>query len=447
MLVDCAREDVMRNDLLKQPFSTRARVKAIPAAAGAAALSRFAAPNIIRAQTPTTVRITGWTSSPAEDQLFQQVLDDFSSKNADIKVQYEPIPSDYATKQQTDIAAGTIADVFYVDSLVAPDLMAAGQLMALDDMMSAAGVKTSDYYPGLISAFQWNGKTYGLPKDFSTLAMVYDKKVLSDAGVENPPTTWDEVKTVAKAVSDKTGAPAINADADIAREFAFHYAAGAKVFSDDGTKFVLDSPEAQQALDFYYGLYRDKLSSTHQDAGAGWPGDALAKGIASIVFEGNWIFPFLKDNAPDLDFGIAEMPAGPAGKATLAFTVSFSMFADTKVPDQAWKLLSYLTGPEGMGKWTSLGLAMPSRPDIADAWAKQFPERQPFIAGGEYAHGWSLGVGGNAFYSDANSELQGLFAGQLDVPTTLQKMQADAEARIQLGGGTAPGQASATPSS
>src|SRR3954447_6513627 len=127
----------MRRDLLKTPLSSRARVKAIPVAVGAAALSRFAAPNIIRAQTPTTVRITGWTSSPAEDQLFQQVLDDFSSKNADIKVQYEPIPSSYATKQQTDIAAGTIADVFYVDSLVAPDLMAAGQLMALDDMMSA----------------------------------------------------------------------------------------------------------------------------------------------------------------------------------------------------------------------------------------------------------------------------------------------------------------------
>jgi len=334
-----------------------------------------------------------------------------------------------------------------VDSLVAPDLMAAGQLMALDDMMAAAGVSASDYFPGLISAFQYGGKTYGLPKDFSTLAMVYDKKALSDAGVANAPTTWDELKAAAKAITDKTGAPAINADPDIAREFAFHYAAGGKVFSDDGTKIEIDTPEAATALDFYYGLYRDKLSSTHQDVGAGWPGDALAKGLASIVFEGNWVFPFLKDNAPDLDFGIAELPAGPAGKATLAFTVSFSMFADTKVPDQAWRLLSYLTGPDGMAKWTSLGLAMPSRPDISQAWADQFPERQPFIAGGDYARGWSLGVGGNAFYSDANSELQGLFADQIDVPTTLQKMQADAEARIRLGGGNPGAQASATPAS
>jgi len=437
----------MSQEFLKRTISNRARIKAIPAAAGAAALSRIAAPNIIRAQDQTTVRITGWTSSPAEDTLFQQVLDDFSAANTDIKVQYEPIPSDYATKQQTDISAGSIADVFYVDSSVAPDLMAAGQLMALDDMMAASGVSASDYFPGLISAFQWNGKTYGLPKDFSTLAMVYDKKALSDAGVANPPTTWDELKVAAQAVTDKAGQPAINADPDIAREFAFHYAAGGKVFSDDGSQIVIDSPEGQTALDFYYGWYRDKLSATHADVGAGWPGDALAKGLASIVFEGNWVFPFLKDNAPDLDFGIAEIPAGPAGKATLAFTVSFSMFADTKVPDQAWRLLSYLTGPEGMGKWTSLGLAMPSRPDISDAWAQQFPERQPFIAGGEYARGWSLGVGGNAFISDANSEMQGLFAGQLDVPTALQKIQADAEARIKLDAGVPGSAASATPTS
>jgi hypothetical protein len=92
-----------------------------------------------------------------------------------------------------------------------------------------------------------------------------------------------------------------------------------------------------------------------------------------------------------------------------------------------------------MGQWTSLGLAMPSRVDLAQSWSEQFPERAPFLAAGDYATGWQLGVGGNAFYNDANAELQGLFAGEQDVPTTLAAMQAAAEERIQLtpsGGGT-----------
>ena len=40
---------------------------------------------------------------------------------------------------------------------------------------------------------------------------------------------------------------------------------------------------------------------------------------------------------------------------------------------------------------------------------------QPFIAGGEYARGWQLGVGGQPSSDDANAELQGLFAGEQDV--------------------------------
>jgi multiple sugar transport system substrate-binding protein len=422
----------MSNKLLERRFSNRARIRAIPAAAAA-----LVAPAILRrsvsAQDKTTVRVTGWTSSDAEQKNFQQILDDFSSQNPDIDLKYEPIPSDYPTKMQTDMAAGTVADVFYVDSSVAPDWMASGQLRELDADMQASGVSTDDFYPGLIQAFQLDGKTYGLPKDFSTLAMVYDKKAFTDAGIANPPANWDEIKTVAKTLKDSTGQPPIVIPADIAREFAFLYAAGGSLFSADGSQITLDTPESQAALDFYYGLYKDGLAATPADAGAEWPGDALAKGLASIVFEGNWVFPFLKENAPDLQFGIAEMPEGPKGKATLAFTVSFSEFVDTKVPDQAWKLTNYLTGPDGMAKWVSLGLAMPTRKALSDAWIKQFPERQPFLAGGDYAHGWQLGVGGNAFINDANAELQGLFAGQQDVATTLQKMQKAAEARIQVG--------------
>lgn len=424
------------NDILQRTLSTRNRTRLIPAAA-----ATLAAPALLRgraaAQEKTTVRLTGWTSSPAEQTLFNQLLIDFETANPDIHVQYEPIPSDYPTKLQTDMAAGTVADVFYVDSSLAPDLMAAGQLMALDEKMAANGVAASDFYPGLIQAFQWNGATYGLPKDFSTLAMVYDNAAFADAGITAPPTTWDELRAAGQALLDTSGVPGIVIPADFARELAFHYAAGGAVFSEDGSSIVIDSPEGAAALDFYYGLYRDGLATTPADAGASWPGEALAKGLGSLVFEGNWVFPFLQENAPDLDFGIAELPAGPAGKANLAFTVSFSIFVDTQVADAAWTLVNYLTGEEGMGKWVSLGLAMPSRVALADAWSQQFPERAPFLAAGDYSHGWQLGVGGNAFLNDANAELQGLFAGEQDVATTLTAMQEAAEERIDLtAGGT-----------
>jgi multiple sugar transport system substrate-binding protein len=420
----------MSRTLLDRRISSRARALAAPAGLGAVLLGRA---GIVRAQDAPTVRLTGYTSSPVEQELFEEVLADLQAAHTELTLEYEPVPSDYFTKLQTDIAAGTVADVFYLNDLQAPDLMAADQLLALDDYMAESGVSADDFFPALIGNFQWGGQTYGLPKDFSTLAMVYDNQALSDAGVASPPANWDELRAAGETLLEANGVPGIVIQPSLDRYLPFHYAGGGQILSEDGSQIVVESPEAEAALEFYYGLYRDGIATTAADAGAQWPGDALAKGLGYIVFEGNWVFPFLQENAPDLDFGIAEMPEGPAGKATLAFTVSFSSFVDTQVPDAAWSVIEYLTGPEGMSKWTSLGLAMPSRRDLSEAWQEQFPDRQPFIAGGEYAWGWQFGVGGQAFNDDASTQLQGLFAGQLDVPETLALIQAAGEDRLQLG--------------
>jgi multiple sugar transport system substrate-binding protein len=419
----------MNEELLARKISNRARVLAAPAGLALALAGRGV--RDAGAQNQASIRLTGWTSSDAENKLFSQIVQEAQTAT-NVKISYEPIPSDYATKLQTDIAAGSVADVFYLDSLAAPDFMANNTLLALDSYMSQAGVKPEDFYPGLIASFQYGGKTLGLPKDWSSLAMVYDKKALTDAGVTTPPTSWDELKTAGKALKDKKGSARINIVPDPARYFAFHYAAGASIISDDGTKITIDSPEAEEALTFYYGLYKDGIASTPADTGAQWPGDALAKGYGDLVFEGNWVFPFLQQNAPNLQFGISEMPTGPKGKATLAFTVSFSGYASTKSPDAAWKVINYLAGTDGMAKWTSLGLAMPSRPALAKDWLAKFPEREPFLKSGDYAKGWQLGVGGQAFYTDATAELQNLFAGGQDVKTTLQNMAKAAQNRIQL---------------
>jgi multiple sugar transport system substrate-binding protein len=408
--------------------------------AAPAAAAAFAVPTIIKrsvyAQDQATVQLTGWSASPEENELLTQVVETFQEQNPDVAVDYQLVTGDYPAKLQTDIAAGTVADVFYVDSLPAPDLMVRNVLLSLDDFMAEAGVTAEDFYPGLISSFQHDGVTYGLPKDWSSLAMVYDQQALTDAGVAAAPTNWDELTTAAQALKDAVGEPRVMIPPDIARYLAFHYAAGAEVVSEDGTSIVFNSPEAEQALEFYHGLYRDELATTPADAGAEWPGDGLAKDLADIVFEGNWVFPFLQTNAPDLQFGIAEMPEGPGGKATLAFTVSYSIFGQTDVPDAAWQLVNYLTGPDGMAQWTSLGLAMPSRPGLADAWLQQFPERKPFLDSGPYARGWQFGPGGQQFNNDANAVLQGLFAGEEDVQSALAAIQEAAEANILVGDAT-----------
>ena len=62
--------------------------------------------------------------------------------------------------------------------------MTQGQLVALDETLKADGVKTDIYQKGLADLWVGqDGKRYGLPKDFDTVAIFYNKKLIKDAGV------------------------------------------------------------------------------------------------------------------------------------------------------------------------------------------------------------------------------------------------------------------------
>lgn len=407
------------------------------------------------AQDVTEVRLTHAPSSPAEQNVMKELIATCEAANPSIKVKYEPVTQEYNTKLQTDLAAGTAADIFAYDSLPAPDFIQAGVLTPLDEMMQSAGISTDKFYPGLIEAFQQDGQLYGIPKDFSTLAMIYDPSVFATsadtsvigaspgagsspaAGTATSeslavPQTWDELRQVAQTLKDQTGQAPIVYGPNFDRYIAFLYQAGASVISEDGSEIVINSPEAKQALDFYYGLYTDGLATTFQEVGAQWPGDAFAKGLASIVFEGPWLIGFMDENAPDKPYGIAELPAGPAGKATMAFTQAYGVNTASDVKDAAFQMIACMTGVEGMTQWSTGFGVLPSRPAVSEDYLARFPERAPFLAGGDYAKPWQLGPGGERFNTEANAELQALFAGQQDVQTTLDNMQSRAESIIRL---------------
>lgn len=419
--------------------SRRRVLKSTAAGIAVAALgtSRFGSVGRVSAQETTTVRLSGWASSPEEEELLRQVLSDFDAQQPNIAVEYEPVSGDYNVKLQTDLAAGNAPDIFYVDAAYSKDLASRGVLMPLEGCMSEQGLAVDNFYPNLVQGFQWEGQTFGLPKDFSPLAMVYDVAAFEEAGIDQPPTTWEELRAAAEQLRETTGQPPIVVPAEFDRFITFLYQAGGRVVNPENTETRIDDPATLEALRFFTGLYSDGLAATHQEAGAEWPGDALVKGLGSIVFEGNWFFPYKEENAPDLEVGVAEPPAGPGGQGSPAFPVAYSISANTKVADAACTLLAYLVGPEGMAKWTSLGLAMPSRPDLAEQWLEQFPERQPYIAVAEYAIPRQFGPGTQEFVDDANAILQSLRADQISVEEAQAQLVTAAQEDIQLAG---PGQ-------
>jgi multiple sugar transport system substrate-binding protein len=144
------------------------------------------------------------------------------------------------------------------------------------------------------------------------------------------------------------------------------------------------------------------------------------------------MFPTLAQNAPDKPFAVAELPQGPAGPGTPAFTQAFSIFKGSKNPDAAWVLVNYLTSVDGVREMLPFGLAIPPMPSLEGEYLEYWPEREPYLKAGAYATGVQYGPGGMTFESDANAVLQALFAGQVDVAEAQQQLFDAATKNITL---------------
>jgi multiple sugar transport system substrate-binding protein len=305
------------------------------------------------------VRISGWSSSPTEDAILQESINAFMAANPTVKVKWEPIAQDYETVLKTNLAAGTEADVFYADIFWIDSVMKTGKLMALDDYMAKSGTKKEDFVPTLINAFSYQGKVYGIPKDFNTLGLVYNKDMFKAAGVAEPTNdwTWSDLQAAAKKLTTG-GVVGLSLPADAARFVPFLWQAG-------GDLANINNAAGQAAVDFYTGFQaKDGTSKLPSELGMGWAGEAFEKGKAAMVFEGGWLPADLNNNFKNVNYGVVQMPKGTAD-SNLIFTVSYSMSAKSKNPSAAWALLNYLTGSENQSKVLKAGFALPTRQALA----------------------------------------------------------------------------------
>jgi ABC-type glycerol-3-phosphate transport system substrate-binding protein len=149
-----------------------------------------------KAAAESTVTLSGWSSSPEENDLLQQVISTFEKTHPSIKVDYSVINGDYATAMTARFAAHNPPDVFYVDSSVLAGWAKQGVLQPLNSYIKSSKYNTKAFYPNLLNAFKVGGQVYGFPKDWSPLAMEINTAMLSQAKQKRP-TTWAQLQSVA----------------------------------------------------------------------------------------------------------------------------------------------------------------------------------------------------------------------------------------------------------
>jgi multiple sugar transport system substrate-binding protein len=368
-----------------------------------------------KSRATVTVSLAGWSAGQDEDNLLRQVVASFMKSHPGIKVDYAVVNGDYPTALTARFAAHNPPDVFYVDSSVAPSWEQQGVLEPLNSYITKSKYDTSKFFPGLLNAFKSGKTVYGFPKDWSPLAMEINTGMLGTAKAKAP-TTWAELTAAAqkiKAAGVVSGGAPVCVAPDWARMLPF-------VFQNKGSLSNVQSAAVEQAVTYYVGLLKSGLGQTPTQLGVGWCGEALGKQKAAIIFEGNWVLPYMKATFPNTRYGVFPMVKNKTG-GNLGFTVSYSLAKDSKNKQAAWTLLSWLTGKEGMKQWTSLGLALPSRTDV-----KAIGGRTAFLSAAPYSHGWGFNNFSNTI-TVMNNDLTAVIGGS----KTIQQMLADVASSLK----------------
>jgi multiple sugar transport system substrate-binding protein len=344
------------------PASTGTGASSGPAGSAAGGSSAPSGPAFDPASITGTATLSGWQSSDAENKALQDTVTAFGAAYPNVKVDYKVITGDYPTVMATNFASKNVPDVFYVDASFGQQWADATFLEPLDDYIAKQGFDTSTFFPGYLAPFKGSdGKTYGLPKDGNTIGMAYNT-----AEVTAAPTTLEELVTAATALKGKDGLKApmcLNPGLD--RGLTFIYAQGGSIVSEDGTTNMVDTPETKAAVQWYLDLFKNGIGMTASDMGDDWCGTSLGKKHAAITFEGGWLDPAMSSTYPDVKYTWAQVPTGSSGSpVTISYTAAYAIGADSKNKDQAWTLLQYLVGVDGMTKWTEGGVALPSRSDV-----------------------------------------------------------------------------------
>ncbi|NJP94745.1 extracellular solute-binding protein [Nonomuraea sp. FMUSA5-5] len=327
--------------------------------------------------------VTWWdtTRPDSEGPTFQALIKEFQAKYPQVKVNYVNVPSDQAQNQfQTAAQAGSGApDVIRSEVAWTSQFASLGYLQPLDG--TRAVDKPDDFLPGPLSSTKFNGKTYAVPQVTDTLALIYNKRLLKEAGHEEPPRTIAELKQTALDVKAKTGAAGLALNVDSYFLLPFMYGEGGDLLDVANKKVVVNSPANVKAMQTVADLISSgaapKPATTESYANAM---TALKEGKAAMIYNGPWALSEIyqgKEFTDKKNLGIAPVPAGSVKAAAPTGGWNLAIYAGSKNIPAAYEFVRFMTTTEAQAKIAKEISLLPTR---TSAYADPDVQGNPDVA-------------------------------------------------------------------
>lgn len=383
---------------------------------------------------PAEITYMLW-GAPDELAVWQAIVDEFQKQNPNVKVKVDVSDWDsYWNKLQTLFAGGTPPDVFAMDGPLYPDWQSRGVLANLQPFIDEDPAFLDGLYPGPLETYKRADGYYGLPRDFQTIVLFYNKDLFDAAGLPYPTDDWtlDDLRAAAKQLTkDADGDGAIDQwgfstdlwDMELFWSQAL-WGHGADIINPERTQTLIGEPNARPAWQLIADMVTEDKSIPDPDTVAQF-GDPFAAGKSAMTTIGHWVVP----QYAQLPFAwdVAAFPAGPERRATSVNSAGFVIAKDSKNPAAAWEFVKFALGETGQRKLTELGFALPVLKSVAQSPTyleqKSAPIRQQvFLDALEYANVKPSFRGYDEWATVVGDGLVPAWIGEMDIDAALDEI-------------------------
>lgn len=346
----------------------------------------------VSAQDPVTINYVLWDTNQLPP--YQECADVFEAANPGISINIEQLGwDDYWTLITTGFISGEAPDVFTNHLAKYPEFVELQQLVDIQPLVERDGVPTDIYYPGLADLWTRDGARYGLPKDWDTVAVIYNADMLEAAGID-PATmndwTWNLedggsfMETVAALTLDANGNNGLSPDFDpenvvqygfipdgmgggygqtqwspfaVSTGWTFNNGVWGDEYYYDDPRFI-DTIQWWADLSLVYGY-----APSFADVSSLGSVALFQSGEGAMTINGSWqIGTFL---GSDFNVGFGRLPAGPEGRKSMFNGLADSIWVGTEHLEESWSWVKFLASADCQNIVGESGVVFPAIPEAA----------------------------------------------------------------------------------
>ena len=386
--------------------------------------------------------------TPAEVNSFRRLVDHFNATRHPahpVRLSHAE-QSSYIERLFVMGAARSMPDVMHLDRKDLPLFVHRGLVEDLTPFIASdTAFSLSDFLPALIPGCGVNGTIYGIPHNFSTLVLYYNRDHFDAAGLSSPDSTWtwDSLRIAAQRLTRTNAAGAITRYGCYLNIIVQTLISqnGGSILNASLDSCIVASPEAEGAIRFMIDMseqYHATWNTLAQDLL--WD-EMFIGGRCSMVATGRWAAAAYVAAMHPGSVGVAPLPRGRFRHGAAVNHMMVMSSESTKKQD-AWAFITFLASDEAQRMVNDDGANIPARRSIvlSDAFLhhrltptmnnRVFLDELPTSVGWPFEQGpW---LSGHTLQSQLDLVLRRVLLGQATIHQSLALMQARVNDAIAL---------------